>query len=130
MILFGPGSTVCLCHLQARPSLNGTEVRVHAYNDERGRYEVELPSAEMIPVRQPNLERFDLQTARLGTVRLEWVCAVMERTCAACGVGERDRKLRRCDGCSSKTAPWYCSEKCQRDHWDSGHRQCCGRDRL
>ena len=126
VILFDPGSTVRLCHLQARPSLNGTEVRVHAYNDERGRYEVELPGGEMILVRQPNLERFDLQTARLGTVRMEWVSAVMERTCAACGVGECDRKLWRCDGCSPKTAPWYCSEKCQRDDWDNGHRQCCG----
>ena len=127
VVLFSPSSDVRLCHLQARPSLNGVKVRVHAYNDELGRYEAELPGGEMILVRQSNLERFDPQSERLGSFRLERVCYIMERTCAACGVSNRDCKLRRCDGCSWKTAPWYCSAKCQRDHWDNGHRQCCGR---
>ena len=42
-------------------------------------------------------------------------------TCDACGK-ESDVKLKCCDGCRSV---YYCDVKCQKNHWDSGHKKKC-----
>lgn len=54
------------------------------------------------------------------------------RTCSTCGAapGSLDghgklRLFRRCARCKEMD---YCSEKCQRRHWEEGHRSACGRE--
>ena len=41
--------------------------------------------------------------------------------CDACGK-ESDVKLRLCGGCRSV---YYCDSKCQKSHWDNGHKKDC-----
>lgn len=47
------------------------------------------------------------------------------RSCASCGVNEEDARLMKCAGCEMK---WYCSKKCQKEHWKLGHKIYCKQD--
>jgi len=48
-----------------------------------------------------------------------------DKTCLCSGCGlVADRKLQKCGGCKSKKV-YYCSKKCQKEHWSFHKKDCC-----
>ena len=48
------------------------------------------------------------------------------RYCASCHASEEQKELMVCGRCQMK---WYCSRKCQKAHWRTGHKAYCAQAR-
>lgn len=63
---------------------------------------------------------FNLSGQPVQGIQMEPRKVLEQRTCGTCGITSRE--LKACGGCYSV---WFCSPRCQRLHWKSGHKTEC-----